>query len=472
MEILRKKRIPQRNRVAALALAALTATTLVSCGGNEGEADSEGQSIVVQTTDTIPDRVAATEEIIAGFEEETGIQVELVGVAEDQFNQVLTSGAAAGDLPDVIGSIGLTQVRTLGANDLVNTQAVQEVLETLGEETFSERALELNRDGEELLAIPSESWLQLLYYRTDLFEEAGLAAPETYEDILAAAEALDSPEMAGFVGATAPGDAFTQQTIEHVALGNGCEMVNEAGEVIFNSPECIGALDFYGNLIQNYSVSGAQDVDTVRANYFAGEAAMFIWSTFVLDEMAGLRNDALPTCPECADNPAFLAENTGVVPAIVGPDGSDPAQFGQITNWTITASANTEPAKQFVEYMMSDGYVDWLAIAPEGKVPVRAGTAESPTEFADAWQTLPVGVDTKAPLQDFYSDDVLQALQTGVDNLLLWGIPQGQGDLAGAALGELPIAQAVADVANGGADPAAAAEQAAATLQSIQDSLE
>ncbi|WP_028280647.1 extracellular solute-binding protein [Arthrobacter sp. H5] len=468
-----KSRIPPRKVAAAVAMAALTVSTLAACdSGGGGEADGEGQSITVQTTDTIPDRVAATQEIVDAFTEETGIEVELIGVAEDQFNQVLTSGAAAGDLPDVIGSIGLTQVRTLGANELVNTQATAEVVEALGEDTFSARALELNRDGEDLLAIPSESWAQLLYYRTDLFDEAGLAAPETYEDILAAAEALDSPEMAGFVGATAPGDAFTQQTIEHVALGNGCEMVDDAGEILFDSPECAGALDFYGNLIQDYSVSGAQDVDTVRANYFAGEAAMFIWSTFVLDEMAGLRNDALPTCPECADNPAFLAENTGVVAAIQGPDGGDPAQFGQITNWSITASANTEPAKQFVEYMMSDGYVDWLAIAPEGKVPVRFGTAENPTEFSDAWQTLPVGVDTKAPLEDFYSEDVLASLQGGVDNLLLWGIPQGQGDLAGAALGELPIAQAVADVANGGADPQTAAEQAAETLRSIQDSLE
>ncbi|NOJ58903.1 extracellular solute-binding protein [Arthrobacter sp. 260] len=464
-------RIPKRNVVTTVALAALVMSTLAACGSG-GEGESDGESITVQTTDTIPDRVAATQEIIDAFTAETGIEVELVGVAEDQFNQVLTSGAAAGELPDVMGSIGLTQVRTLAANDLVNAQANQEVLDALGEDTFSPRALELNRDGDELLAIPGESWAQLLYYRTDLFEEAGLAAPETYDDILAAAEALDSPEMAGFVGATSPGDAFTQQTIEHVALGNGCEMVDEAGEITFNSPECVGALEFYGDLIGNYSVSGAQDVDTVRANYFAGQSAMFIWSTFVLDEMAGLRADALPTCPECADNPAFLAENTGVVPAILGPDGDTPAQFGQITNWSITASADTEPAKQFVEYMMSDGYVDWLAIAPEGKVPVRFGTAENPTEFSDAWQTLPVGVDTKAPLEDFYSEDVLEALQVGVDDLLLWGIPQGQGDLAGAALGELPISDAVAEVTNGGVDPATAAEQAAETLRSIQDSLE
>ena len=46
---------------------------------------------------------------------------------------------------------------------------------------------------------------------------------------------------------------------------------------------------------------------------------MVIWSSFILDEMAGLRNDALPTCPECEDDPAFLAKNSGVVTAHPGP---------------------------------------------------------------------------------------------------------------------------------------------------------
>ena len=57
------------------------------------------------------------------FTQQTGIRVELVGVEEDQFIQVLTSSAAAGELPDVIGSIPLSSVRTLSTNDLLNTDA-------------------------------------------------------------------------------------------------------------------------------------------------------------------------------------------------------------------------------------------------------------------------------------------------------------------------------------------------------------
>ncbi len=172
----------------------------------------------------------------------------------------------------------------------------------------------------------------------------GSATPATYDDVLAAAEALDSPEVAGFVGANVAGDAFTSQTFEEIGLGNDCEMVNDDGEVTFDSPECVEGLEFYGTLQQDYSVTGAQDVDTTRASYFAGQAAMIIWSSFILDEMAGLRNDALPTCPECKKNPAFLAENSGVVTSIQGPSGSEPATFGEVTSWTITADAASDPS--------------------------------------------------------------------------------------------------------------------------------
>jgi multiple sugar transport system substrate-binding protein len=462
-----------RLAAATTGLVLLAVSACGDDGGDGGSGDDGGGStepITVWTTDTLPDRVAATEAIIAEFTAETGIEVELVGVAEDQFTQVLSSAAAAGDMPDVMGSLGLEAVRTLGANDLADTEANAAVIEELGEDTFAERALELTRDGDAQLAVPDTSWVQLLLYRSDLFEAAGLDAPETYDDITAAAQALNAPGMAGFVGATSPGDAFTQQTFEHIALANGCQLVDDEGEVTIGSDQCVGAFEFYGELISNYSVAGAQDVDTVRAAYFAGQAAMMVWSTFVLDEMAGLRADALPSCPECQADPAFLASNTGIVPALEGPDGEEPAQYGQVVSWSIIADSATESASAFVDYMMSDGYVDWMAIAPEGKYPVRAGTEESPTEYADTWATLPAGVDTKAPLSDFYGPEVLDQLAGGLDQLDRWAITQGQGDLITAVVGEAPVQQAVSAVTTEGVSAQDAAQQAQEAVEEIADS--
>ena len=86
------------------------------------------------------------------------------------------------------------------------------------------------------------------------------------------------------------------------------------------------------------------DVAGARATYFAGQAAMVVWSPFILDEMAGLRDNALPNCPECADDTAFLAKNSGFVPSFVGPSGTAPAQYGQVSLMGISTSAPPKPS--------------------------------------------------------------------------------------------------------------------------------
>jgi multiple sugar transport system substrate-binding protein len=460
-----------RAAVAAVGVAVLVG----ACGSDDsGSGDDGGEAsgpLVVWTLENLPDRIAAQEQIASAFTADSGIEVELVGIDEDQFNQLLTSAAAAGELPDVVGALPLSGVQALAANELVDTDAADAVVETLGADTFSERSLELTRADDTQLAVPSDGWAQLLLYRQDLFTAAGLAAPETYEDILAAAQALDTPERAGFTGANVANDAFTQQTFEQFALGNDCQLVDDDGEVTLDSDQCVAAFEFYDDLLTNYSVAGAQDVDTTRAAYFAGQAAMVVWSSFILDEMAGLRADALPSCPECAADPAFLARNSGVVTAVAGPDGDEGAQFGEVVSWAITVEAQ-DAATDFVEYMMEDGYEQWIGFAPEGKVPTRQGTADEPTRFIDVWSTLPAGVDTKAPLADFYPTEVLDALRTSPDTFSPWGISQGQGALVGAALGELPVPQAIAAMTGGEVEPAEAAQQADAAVQEIADSLE
>ena len=234
----------RRRAAAAAALSTAVIASLAACGGGgDGGGSGASNKLTVWIEEDLPDRVAATQAIVDQFTADTGIDVELTAVAEDQFNQILTSNAAAGDLPDVMGGIPLGQIRTLSSNELIDTGAVSEVIDSLGSDTFSESALELTSDGDTPLAVPSESWVQLLLYRKDLFDAAGLAAPQTYDDVLAAAEALDSSDVAGFVGANVAGDAFTEQTFEEIGLGNACEMINEAGEVTFDSPECVEGLD-------------------------------------------------------------------------------------------------------------------------------------------------------------------------------------------------------------------------------------
>jgi multiple sugar transport system substrate-binding protein len=446
----------------------LLSTALVACSGDDGGDD---QTLTVWSLENQTDRVQAAQATADRFTAASGVKVKIVATDENQFTQLITSAAAAGKLPDVVGALPLAAVWQMAANELLDTAAAGDVVKELGDATFSGRTLELTRDEGKQLAVPSDAWAQLLVYRKDLFAAANLPVPDTFDNIRRAAQTLNKPDVAGMTMATVANDAFTAQSFEFFALGNNCQLVDDGGKVTLDSSQCVDTFDFYGDVVQQYSVQGAQDVDSTRATYFAGKAAMMVWSSFILDEMAGLRNDAKPNCPQCTADPAWLAKNSGFVTAVRGPNGSEPAGFGELTSWAITASGKADSAKKFVKYMMDEGYTDWLGIAPEGKFPARKGTSAEPQKFTTAWNTLPAGVDTKQPLGQTYPADVMQALRNSPDTFRRWGITQGQGALVGATLGELPVPKAINALASGGTDAAGACKQATDAVKAIQTSL-
>jgi multiple sugar transport system substrate-binding protein len=454
-----------RVRGAGLVLA-VGALGLSGCGGDSGGSDN---TITMWTLEDVQSRIETTRDIAAEYTKKTGTKVQVVAVAEDQFSQLITSSAAAGDLPDVVAALPLSSVADLGSNDLLDTDAATAVVDNLGRETFNQRALALTQDSEsQQLAVPSDGWAQLLYYRKDMFKQAGLQPPTTYADIEAAAKALNSSDVDGITAATAPDDSFTQQTFEHLALANGCQLASQSGQVTLDSPQCVETFAYYTDLMNNYGPSGLQTVDTTRAQYLAGKAAMVIWSSFLLDELSGLRSDTPPTCPECRKDSSFLADNTGIVSTLQGPSGTQPAQYGEITSWTILDGAS-EPTSDSVQYMMDDAYIDWLSLAPEGKVPVREGTAQDPSKFLDAWPGLTTGETEQAPLRSLYDQQTLDAVLQSPDTFQRWGFEQGRGALAGAMLSELPVPEALSESLSGDLTPQEAAKQAQDDVQRIAE---
>lgn len=432
-----------------------------------GIASAQNDTLIFWSTETQPSRAQITQQIINDFTAATGINVSLVLTEENVLPNLIAANFAAGTLPDVIFH-PVDFSAAWYSQGILSGEAATAVIQDLGEDTFS--ALGLVSDGMGgYIAVPTDGWGQLLVYRADLFEEAGLEAPTTFEAIEAAAAALNDPDnnFYGIVAATDPGAVFTQQTFEHFALANGVSLTDAEGNVTLNTPEMVEAIDFYANLISNYAPPGVQDVVSTRATYFAGQAAMIVWSPFILDEMAGLRDEAFPSCAECVDDPAFLANVSAIVPAFVGPSGSEPAQYGQVSNLGISTSA-PESAQEFVKYWLTDGYLTWLSVAPEGKFPMHRGTPENPTLYIDGWSQLETGVDRRAPLGEFYGEDVIQTLIEGASNFARWGFNEGQGELVGGVYQELPVPELLAEVINGSLSAEEAAEEIQFLVEDIQ----
>jgi len=429
----------------ALLLAAASTLALSAAAGAD--------TIRFWTTEEQPERLARQEAMAADFTAETGIEVEVIPVTESDLGTRATAAFAAGDLPDVIYH-PLQYALPWAEAGILDTDAASDVIEVLGMDTFAPGALEMAATPDGYASVPVDGWTQMIVYRADLFAENGLEPPNTYANVLAAIEVLHNPpEMFGFVAATKVDENFMSQVLEHVFLANGVSPVDEDGVAELDVDATTEVLDFYRAIAQA-SPEGELYWQQSRELYFAGRAAMIIWSPFILDELAGLRDSAPPTIN---DDPTSrdLAAATGIVTNFSGPSNPDGAAWGDVRYFGITADADTDAAMQFVEYSMSEGYTATLAIAPEGKFPVRRGTAENPTEFADAWATLEVGVDRRAPLGELYAQEMIDEIVGGLDVAQRWGVAEGQLALASRIINSQVINRLVREYIDGERDAAA-----------------
>ena len=374
------------------------------------------------TTEVQPARMAKQEEMAKAFEAKTGIKVEVIPVEEKDLGTRATAAAAAGDLPDVIYHT-LQYVLPWAEAGILDVDANNDVVKDLGKKTFAPGALKMAKSGSKIAAVPVDGWTQMVVYRKDLFEAAGLEPPTSYANIEAAVKALSSNDMFGFVAATKTDENFMSQVLEHVLLANGVNIVKKGG-IKKQGKKLKNALEFY-KVIAKASPPGELYWKQSRELYFAGKTPMIIWSPFIMDELAGLRDSAPPTINSDPTSPE-LASKTGFITNFSGPNNSKGAAWADIRYFGITADADTDEAKQFVMYSMDEGYTSTLSIAPEGKFPVRRGNASDPEAFTKAWSKLPVGVDRKAALSDLYSPDVINNIVAGLDKANRWGVKEGE----------------------------------------------
>ena len=150
-----------------------------------------------------------------------------------------------------------------------------------------------------------------------------------------------------------------------------------------------------------------------------------------------------------------LPEKTGFASQMVGPRGS--ASYGQLVTFGIMDGAD-EAAQIVVEYFLTEGYIDVLALAPFGKVPVLESAVEG-------WKEL-------SPFFAYYSDETLSQIANGFDTMQRWLFRPDYGPVERAVVGDIEgrllIPQAISNIALEGI---MTPESAAAWLQEQVEAL-
>lgn len=399
------------------------------------------------TTDNEEDRVNMYEAIAARFmEEHPEIEVRIVPIEEAGVSQRIATALAANRLPDIV-RMGVERVATLAADEILDEDAAEAVIASIGEDDFRAGPLQMVTDPAtgKRAAVPFDGWIQALWYREDMFNELGLNPPVSWDDINAACDALPGAGnlLYALTLATDPGQNYPHQVFEQVAMSNDAWPFDAQGNVTMNTPEMIEALRFYTEL-QRCALPGPQYWRGAREAYELDQSGMLFYSTYIMDDLVeGSGLDSGGNVEIAVDD---LALKSGFAPEMKGPNGS--ASYGQLVTLGILNGA--DPAAQMVvEYFLTEGYNDILSLAPFGKVPVTKSAV-------DGWKDL-------SPFFANYSGETLDQIANGYESMQRWLFRPDYDATQRAVVGDIEatllIPQAISNIAlEGTMTPETAAE--------------
>jgi ABC-type glycerol-3-phosphate transport system substrate-binding protein len=187
--------------------------------------------------------------LIPAFEKANpGIKVNFEEVGWDGFWQKLPIAISSGDVPDVVtsGLMWAPEYIVSGAyadlmplsNGMLNGQPFDKVL--------PKGLLDACRSGDKVFGLPYDLDAYALYYRTDLFEAAGIKdIPTNWTDLAAALKKVSDPakEVYGleFDPSWNSWDPFLYYF--------GGQYIDSSGKAVFNSPEAVTSINFMKQLL-------------------------------------------------------------------------------------------------------------------------------------------------------------------------------------------------------------------------------
>ncbi|MCC5961938.1 MAG: sugar ABC transporter substrate-binding protein [Rhodobacteraceae bacterium] len=314
------------------------------------------------------------------FTEATGIELEWVILEENILRQRVTQ--------DIATSGGQFDIMTIGMYEapIWAERGWLVSLDGLPEDYDVDDILPAMRAGlsfeDSLYAAPFYGESSMVMYRTDLMEAAGLEMPEepTWDDIAAAAAAMDSDEVNGICMRGRAGWGENMAFITTVANSFGARWFDEDWNAQLDSPEWLEAVTFYNDLIQNYGPPGAANngFNENLTLFQQGRCGMWLDATVAASFVTN------PDDSVVADSVGFaLAPNK---------DGMD-KRANWLWAWALAIPAGTQQedaAMEFINWATSKEYLElvaeregWANVPPGSRTSLYENPEYAEVPFAD-----------------------------------------------------------------------------------------
>ncbi|MFK4761631.1 ABC transporter substrate-binding protein [Microbacterium sp. ZW T5_45] len=357
-----KKRFRAAALVAAVATSAIVLAGCSDPGAGSGgdaapadwpaqDADLNGVSLTIwaaQNSNTVPDSV------VAGFEELTGADVEVVTIP-DPYEQSVQTKVASGDKPDLAFWQPTASMLT-ALNASTNLQPLDGA-PFIDSYTSDVRDITGILDDTRYAALISTPAVQGVYYNKQVFADAGITElPTDWESFLEVARTLKTSGVTPFFdfGGGTPWATqwWVQVQLADAAKDGLWDRVN-SGEEKFTDATIQGAIDEYAALIDE----GLFNADLKTATFEDQGAAILDGSA----AMAVQVNSFFGQLQSLADTDE-LDEKIGFFP--ISPTGNVgtfiPDQSNALVAFKTDDAKREAAARQLLTYWLGDGYSDFV----------------------------------------------------------------------------------------------------------------
>ena len=374
--------------LSACAPVAAPATAPATDSGSEAAAPATGAAVELTMGSWRVDDVAQMEAILAAFNAAyPDITIKFDPTNPPDYNATLRTQLEGGTGPD------LFYLRSFATSRQLFDEGFLEPLADLPglQENFTDaaRAVWGTEEGVSY-GVPFIAVSHGIYYNEDLFAELGIAVPQTWEELLAAAQTIQD---AGYIPfANASGDAWTIAEIVFMNLaptfigGYEGRMAYLNGERCFNDENAVAAFQAVAD-IAPFFPEGQQALTYYDSQqlFLQGQAAMWLGGSWDIPFFEG-------------EAPEFAWSVFGI-PAPAGQDQRY-VTFHLDAGMGLNAAASPEKkeaAKKFLEWMTTEEFAGLLAGQLPGFFPIRtvAPAVENPHAAAFLALNEGAGLDVR-----------------------------------------------------------------------------
>jgi raffinose/stachyose/melibiose transport system substrate-binding protein len=316
-------RLMRRRAVLApiVAGAGALALVLTGCGGGGGSASSSAKefSYLINSENTmIPGQLTALSEDQCKAEN-SALPLKVETVPQTNLDQKLQLLAGQNSLP-VMYAAGNAPDLTKTLDKSGNVLDFEKALTDLGAiDDIEPAAISTIKAlyGGKFNVLPYQYNIEGIWYNKQIFADAGIETPQTWDELVAAADTISKTGVTPFAASGEQGWPLTRLVGDYIFRDLGADAMQKVadGDAKLTDPEYVkaatavaelGAKGYFGQGV------GSIDYDTAAQQFLTGKAAMFYMGSWILESM----ND-----PEAnqigSDNVGFMP-----FPAVDGGQGS------------------------------------------------------------------------------------------------------------------------------------------------------